>query len=127
MLGAVDACTKFSSFFSDSCLFPLSQTALVVFVLFAFCCDLVRRYKTKEGFNGTVKRGEKAMGRFYAAYGVLTTIFVTICVSSDAARYYRVFYVFFDIILIGYVCLLNVWFRTRLISWSNALPKWEFR
>ena len=120
-------CRFSSAFFADACLFPLSQFALLAFLIFVILMDVVRRVRTRKGFDGLVTRGDKSMAVFYGAYGVFTTVLVAVVVSVDYAENHRTLFVFFDVAAVAYACLWNAWFRDKLIAWTNALPKREHR
>lgn len=112
---------------SDDFLFPAIQGGLILFVLTIAALDLRCRLHTRSGFNALITRGDKSMAKFYGAYGVLTTVFVTLSVSVDYARSHRVFFVVLDVLLIAYACLLNAWFRSKLIGWTGTLSERENR
>lgn len=65
------------------------------------------------------------MGRFFAAYALLSGWFITLCLSVDIAQNHRVLWVSVDTILVAYVCLLNPWFRNRILGWIAWLSKVE--
>lgn len=123
----MNSCTRVEGILTDSCLFPLVQSGLLLFVVVIFVLDVLRRSRARGGFSAIVTRGEKSMAKFYGAYGVLTTIFVTLCVSVESAKDHRTLFILIDVLLIAYACLLNGWFRNKLIAWTTELPKREHR
>lgn len=112
---------------SDPWLFPAIQLLLVAFVAVAFVLDWRLRRSMGPGLSLKVIRYEGSMAKFYAAYGVLTGVFVTIAVAADCAQRHRTFFVLLDVVLISYLCLFNSWFRNKLIGWTNALAELEKR
>lgn len=112
---------------SDQWFFPAIQLLLVAFVAVAFMLDWRLRRSMGGGSSLKVIRSEGSMAKFYAAYGVLAGVFVTIVVTADYAHGYRIFFVLLDVVLIAHLCLLNSWFRNKIIRWTNALTENEKR
>lgn len=123
---------------TDYYLFPLVQAALIAFVVVIVFVDVSSRLVKPRPANvpplpveatisgaATVTRGEKSMAIFYAAYGGLTSIFVAL--SLAVPQTHKTVFVLLDVCLIFYACLLNRWFRNKLIEWTNALPTREHR
>lgn len=114
-------------FVSDQWLFPAIQLVLVAFVAVAFILDWRLRRSMGGGTSLKVTRSEGSMAKFYAAYAALTGVFVTIAVATEYAQQHRTFFVLLDVVLISYLCLLNSWFRNKIIGWTNALTEHEKR
>lgn len=114
-------------FVSDQFLFPLLQLLLVLGALISFIVDrILRARQRKSGINATVTRGPESLAKFYGAYGVLTSIFVTLSVTVDTAKDYRTILVLMDVALVAYLCLWNGWSRVKIIQFTNMLPTREF-
>lgn len=112
---------------SDPWFFPAIQVLLVAFVALALVLDWRLRRSIGGGLSLKVIRSEGSMAKFYAAYGALTGVFITIAVAADYAQRHRTFFVLLDVILVAYLCLFNSWFRNKLIGWTNALAEFEKR
>lgn len=111
---------------SDKFLFPSIQLLLIVFSLFCVARHFYEARKARRsGIIAAIKRGEASMGRFFAAYALLSGWFITLCLSVDIAQNHRVLWVSVDTILVAYVCLLNPWFRNRILGWIAWLSKVE--
>jgi len=61
---------------SDCYFYPILQFFLVGFAFFVGGKDLWEWRKKGRGFSATVIRGNESMGKFYAAYGILTGVFI---------------------------------------------------
>ena len=114
-------------FTSDQWFFPAIQLLLVAVVAVAFLMDWGLRRSMGHGISIKVIRSEGSMAKFYAIYGVLTGVFVTIAVAADYAHRHRTFFVLLDVGLVAYLCLFNSWFRSKLIGWTKALAELEKR
>lgn len=112
---------------SDPWFFPTIQLLLVAFVVVALILDWSLRRSMGGGLSLKVIRGEGSMAKFYAVYGVLTGVFVTIAVAADYAQQHRTFFILLDVVLVAYLCLFNSWFRGKLIGWTNTLAELEKR
>ena len=113
---------------SDVYLFPAIQIALVSFFFFALLMSFIQSIKAgKGGFSLTVTRGNESMGYFFGFYAAMNGLLVAICLSTDYAKDYRVFWSVFDTLLVAYTCLYNIWFRNKLLGWVEHLTKIETR
>jgi len=113
---------------SDALLFPALQTVLILFVLFAWLLNFWHSRRAGHGtFSAQVTRGDSSMGYLYGTYAAISGLLIAICLSVDIATKHRVLWVVVDAGLVFYVCLLNPWFRNRLLEWVNRLPKIEKR
>jgi hypothetical protein len=112
----------------DEILFPALQTGLI---LFAILCAVISRLtfgrREQTGFSAVVKRGPTSMAYFYGAYLALTGIFVALSLQVEIAREHRVAFVVLDTILIAYICLINGWFRNKVLGWINRVAEIEYR
>jgi hypothetical protein len=72
--------------------------------------------------NATVVRGPGSLAVFYGVYAAMTAVVLTIATTANAAENHRVLYVLWDAGAIAYLCLINAWFKERLIRLSNWLP-----
>lgn len=113
---------------SDRVLFPIVQCALAGFAIACFFFDRFHRWRAGgRGVAMTVTRGPTSMVLFYGAYVAFTGIFVSLALQVDLAKNHRVFFVVLDSLLIFYLCLLNFWFRNKLVGWANRLASIESR
>ena len=71
--------------------------------------------------KASVVRGEHSMARFYGAYGVISGVLVALALTVKCAENYRTLAVFFNVFVSAYLCLVNGWFRNKLLSWVNSL------
>jgi len=124
--------------FSDDVLFPLFQLLLSAFAVFCWLIDRFHRWRANRearpqpGIIGgtvtaTVTRGNESMAIFYGTYAALTGLAVSLSLTVDVAKAYRVFCVLWDTLLIAYLCLLSIWFRNKLIALSTWLKSVEKR
>lgn len=115
-------------FLPDTYLFPALQIALIAFFIFSLLMNLIGAIKAgRGGVSLSVTRGNESMGRFFGFYAAISGLFVAICLSSDFAKDYRVFWSILDTAIVAYVCLFNIWFRNKLLGWVNHLTKIETR
>jgi hypothetical protein len=110
--------------FSDAVLFWVLQAGLVLFALFV---AVVARLPGRGGPTVQIKRGGTSMGYFYATYAAISGLLVAICLSVDVAKDHRVFWVLVDTIAVGYICVVNKWFRNRLVGFAIYLSEREHR
>ncbi len=111
---------------TDDVIFPVVQVALLLFIVVIFIFDIIRNFrKPKSGYDAIVTRGPTSMAMFYATYGILTGIFISLSLTVNFAENHRTFFVLFDAIFIAYACLWNAWFRERLIKWTGTLARRE--
>lgn len=108
---------------SDHYLFAGLQALLALFFLFAVARDFLYRKMRRSGMVSAITRGDVSMAKFYGAYAVLTGVFVSLSLTVDLAAQHRTFFTVFDVLVIAYLCLLNAWFRNRLIGWVGKLSK----
>jgi nicotinamide riboside transporter PnuC len=117
-----------SNLFSDAVWFLLLQAGIVLFALFAALRDRIEVRKAGRGnLTMQITRRDASMKIFYGTRTVITVILVAICLSVDAAKGQRVLWLLVDIIAVGYVCLLNGWFRNHLVGLASYLTKLEKR
>lgn len=129
LLAALGASWRFLvQWTTDAVLFPALQLSLVGFVLIA---SLVSAWHARRAGRGglrlQVTRSEQSMRLFYGTYAAITGLLVALCLNVEIAKNHRVLWAILDTVLVGYVCIFNVWFRNRLIGWSSALMKLEKR
>lgn len=74
-----------------------------------------------------ITRARESLALFYAAYVAITGLFVALSLSVDIAAEHRVFWAVLDTVLLAYVCLLNPWFRNKLVGWFVGLTRLERR
>ncbi|WP_152985486.1 hypothetical protein [Pseudomonas taeanensis] len=110
-------------FLSDNYLFPFAQLALIALAIYALFHSTREKYSNKT--KPVIERSNQSMAKFYAAYGVLTALYLSIALNSEEARYHRVLFSFADTAIIAYLCLINSWFRNKLISWSKSVSNRE--
>lgn len=67
------------------------------------------------------------MAIFYGAYIAVSGLLVSLCESVEIAKTHRVFFVLLDSFVVAYICIINTWFRNKLIGWTNFLSKIEKR
>jgi hypothetical protein len=67
------------------------------------------------------------MGIFRGAYVAITGVLVAVCLRVEMVDHHRVLWAILDTVLVAYVCLLNPWFRNKLMGWANALSTLEKR
>src|SRR5438552_12975604 len=104
--------------FSDAVWFPLLQIGLVLFALLAWLRD--RNVVTRAGRDGLTKqpeRGAESMGYFLVICGLIIALPAAICASVDLAvvKNYRALWILGDSAIVGYVCLMNGWFRNDIL------------
>ena len=120
--------TNLCEFVSDAVLFWMLQAGLVLFALFAFLRNWIAIGKAGRGsLTMQITRGETSMKYFYGAYAAISGLLVAICLSVDAAKDHRVFWLAVDTSTVAYVCLFNAWFRNYLVKLANYLTKLEKR
>ena len=115
-------------FLSDSYVFPLLQGLLLLLLIFVLVMELTERLRA--GSGGTtlsITRGERSMGVFYGIYAAVSGVLVALCLSADWAANHRVFWLLVDTLVASYLCLVNPWFRNRLLAPSNWQSKIESR
>lgn len=112
--------TKLLKFLNDKYAFPFIQILLFCFFIFTLIKAL-----PKEGVTLSVERGAASMAIFYGFYATASGLMVALCLSTEAwiAKNYRVFWILLDVSIIFYVCLLNVWFRNKLLDWAYILTR----
>jgi hypothetical protein len=113
---------------SDAILFWVLQAGLVLLALFAALRHWIAIKKVGRG-NVTmlITRSEASMKLFYGTYAAISGLLVAVCLSVDAAKDHRVFWLVVDIFAVAYVCLFNPWVRNHLVSLANYLTKLEKR
>jgi hypothetical protein len=112
---------------SDSIWLPILEGTLLMFSVVAALQDWRFRTSRYYGIGIQVLRGEASMAKFYGAYGAATGILVALALGAEAAERHRTLLVVLNVVLPGYLCLCNAWFRNKLVGWSNALPTLEHR
>jgi hypothetical protein len=113
---------------SDKILFPLAQALLIAFVVLAIAISWWHALRAGRGrVSLEVTRCRESMALFYGAYVAITGLFVALSLSVEIAAEHRVFWAVLDTALIAYVCLLNRWFRNKLVGWFVELTKLERR
>lgn len=116
------------AFLSDAYLFPLLQGLLILFLVLAIIMAFIARMRAHfDGARVSVTRGEKSMGIFYGIYAAVSGLFVALCLSVDWAKDYRVAWVLLDTLIASYLCLLNRWFRNKLLALAVWLTEIEAR
>tara|TARA_B100000614_G_C14257053_1_gene373374 strand:- start:22 stop:402 length:381 start_codon:yes stop_codon:yes gene_type:complete len=113
---------------TDAILFPASQVLLVLFAVYAKIKHvLLHRSESRSMMNVEIIRADGSMARFYATFALLNGIFISLCLSVDAAEPRRILFVTLDTFAIWHLCMLNSWFRNKLMSWHAAMTKVEVR
>lgn len=79
------------------------------------------RGRSTGGVKVSIIRGEHSMAKFYGAYGVISGVLVALALTVKCAEDYRMLTVFFNIFVSAYLCLVNGWFRNKLLSWVISL------
>lgn len=110
-------------YLSDNYLFPVAQLALIAFAIYAIWKNARAKYSNKT--KPAIARSAQSMAKFYAAYGVLTALYLSIALNSEEAKHHRVLFSFADTAIIAYLCLINSWFRNKLIYWSQSISNLE--
>ena len=113
---------------SDEFLFPVVQTLLIAFVLVAIDISWWHAYRARRGGTSLeVTRSRESLALFYGAYVAITGLFVALSLSVNIADEHRVLWAVLDTALVAYVCLLNAWFRNKLVGWFVHLATLERR
>lgn len=113
---------------SDQYLFPALQALLGLLFLLAVAMEILSQ--ARAGFGGgslTVERSPETMKIFYGFYVVLSGLLVALCMGVDLAKEQRVLWVVLDVLIVSYVCLINPWFRSKLVGIAEHLRKLEKR
>lgn len=100
---------------SDKTIFPLLHLALLVLLLYA----LFREYQMRRD-NSKVKRGDKSLGYFSLAYGILSVIIIQIISISEWGKGYKVIITTIDLGILMYLTFFNSWFRNKTIGFVVA-------
>lgn len=111
--------------FSDQFLFWFIQCLLLLVVLIALCKDSCNKNKIKTQAQASIKRGEIAMGKFYALYASINGLLVAITLSIDVTDGYRVILIILQTCCFFYLFLLNQFVRNKIIEFSSLLKKIE--
>lgn len=111
--------THLTEISSDTTLFPLLQVALMLFVIFAVFKNHFHKTEDLGGVSPKIERGETTMGYFYGTYTAISALLVGICLVVSTSH--RVFWAILDTLLVAYVCLINQWFRNKLVGWTMKL------
>ena len=115
-------------FLSDRILFWILEGMVVGFVLLAAAKDWkARRNAGRGGATLSVKRSAASGGKFYGAYGAATAVLVAIALQVEVAKDHRVVLVLLNVGVVAYLCLLNSWFRNKLVGWTTRLSELEER
>lgn len=118
-------CSQIIMAISDENIFPLMQLGLTLFSGIAFIQEKLQSRNNEIGIQ--VKRGNESMGHFFGFYVAISGLLIAICLQVDFAKDHRIFWSLFDTALVAYLCLLNTWFRNKLIGWTMKLAKIEKR
>lgn len=116
------ALTRYSS---DHFAFYLMQAAIIFLLIISITIEYYR--SQKKGPTLSVERGEKSMMLLYGSYAAVNGIIIAICLSTDAAKNHRVFFVIFNSLILAYLFLYNSWFRNKLFGWAYRLTKTEVK
>lgn len=102
--------------------------------LICICIELRGRMRANrgQGSKGTsatlsVGRGNQSMGWFYATYAAVAGTVVAVDVATDAGAHYRVLWIISDSLIVWYVCVVNQWFRNKIVEMSIRLAERETR
>ncbi len=107
---------------SDQILYPLLQIAVMGFAGWVAFNDW--RARRRAGDGGTtfhVNRSLVSVNFFLATYAAATGVLVAITLAVDVTAQHRVLGALVDMLLVTYICLLNAWFRNKLLEWLNRL------
>lgn len=104
---------------SDVVLFPLFQTALMLFVLFVIVKNHFLKTEDMGGVSLKMERGETTMSYFYGTYTAISALFAGICLVVSTTH--RIFWTILDTLLVAYICLINQWFRNKLVGWTMKI------
>ena len=101
---------------SDAVWFWALQAGLVLFAAFALFQDW-KRSPRDDSLTAQIKRGTESMQYFLVICGLIIGIPIAICASVNVplVNGHRVLWILFDAIGVGYVCLLNAWFRNDIV------------
>ena len=122
-MGCIDLLTYSES---DTVLFLILEAALIAFCVYAFMQEKrILSSRNNGGFSVSVTRGDGTMGRFYAAYGVTSGLLIGLALSVDVAAGHRTVFTLLNAAVPAYLCLINVWFRNKLLGWFLWLKKRE--
>jgi hypothetical protein len=115
-----------SDWTADSVLFPALQAVLIVFALVVAIPHWLRaRRAGRGGVTFQITRSDTSLSRFYGTYATINGLLAAVCLTVDAAKDHRIFWVFIDTAIVVYVCLLNPWFRNLLVTWTVRLKTIE--
>lgn len=104
---------------SDVILFPLLQVVIILFAIFV----VIKGWNFNSKTGG--ERGKFSMGILYAFTAFLISYLVGVCLTVGIAEEHRVLWVVLDIISVTYICLLNPWFRNKILTYEEKLRKIE--
>ncbi len=113
---------------SDAVSFWMLQAVLVSLAAFAWFQN--RKRDRRGGAFAQIKRGDESMQYFLVICGLIIGLPVAICASVDLplVNGHRVLWILFDGAVVGYVCLLNGWFRNDvLLPFIHYLSELENR
>lgn len=98
---------------SDAIWFWVLQAILVLFAAFAWFQNRKRRRRNEP----SATRGAESMQYFLVICGLIIALPVAICASVDVplVKGHRALWILFDGVVVGYVCLLNGWFRNNVL------------
>lgn len=113
---------------SDAVWFWVLQAGLVLFAAFALFQN--RKRGRRGGALAQIKRGAESMQYFLVICGLIIALPIAICASVDVplVNGHRVLWILFDGAVVGYVCLVNGWFRNDvLVPFVQYLSELENR
>jgi hypothetical protein len=114
------------TYLADAYLYPVLQFLLALFCVCAIIMERrTIRGRSQSGVRAGAIRGENSMGKFYAVYAGISGILVALALAVDCVDKYRTAAVTFNVLLSAYLCLLNRWFRNKLVGWVGSLSQRE--
>jgi hypothetical protein len=115
-----------SDFESDTVLFFTLEFALFAFCIVAVFLErrILASHDTSD-CSASVTRGEVSMGKFYAAYGVASGVLIGLAFSVEVVEGHRTFFTLLNAAIPAYLCLVNGWFRNKLLGWLKWLKERE--
>jgi hypothetical protein len=119
-------------------MFPLLQSALFSILILAVALELAAQMRAGFGAKGlyqvegapatlVITRSAASMNVYYGAYAAISGVLVALCLTADAAKNHRVFWVLADVFVSSYLCLFNTCFRLHLQDLAEFLTRVETR